>query len=183
MNKLGDLNMDILMAGKSAVKAEGIKSAFSTLFPNEVINIIESTAPSLINEQPIGYAQAEQGIRNRLKGVLTYSKENHIEYDYLIVIESYLTQVEDLLNVDTALILIRDREGNTSTFKSEPLALGNGEPVLYYPKTTTLAKALKPYIDSEDYNPNDPHLYFANKSRSKYIAEAIVNYYYDGGVL
>ena len=48
MNKLGDLNMDILMAGKSAVKAEGIKSAFSTLFPNEVINIIESTAPSLV---------------------------------------------------------------------------------------------------------------------------------------
>jgi hypothetical protein len=171
------------MAGNSTIKTEGIKEAFSELFPNTEINVIGSIAPSLINEQPIGYLEGELSVRNRLKGALTYAKENHIEYGYLVVIESYLTQVEGLLNVDIALILIRDNDGNTSTFKSESLALGNGEPVIYDPKTTTLAEALTPFIDSPDYNPKDPHLYFGGKSRSEYIAEAIVNHYYNGVVL
>jgi hypothetical protein len=172
-----------ITGSNSAIKAEGIRLAFSELFPNTEINVIGSTAPSLINEQPIGYSEGELGVRNRLRGALQQAVANKIDWDYLVVIESYLTPANGLFNVDTALILIKDKEDNTSTFKSESLALGNGEPVIYDPKTTTLAEALIPFIDSKDYNPKDPHLYFGGKSRSKYIAEAIVNHYYNGVVL
>jgi hypothetical protein len=168
------------MAGNSVVKEQGIKAAFSYLFPNTEINVIGSTAPSLINEQPIGYEQAKQGIRNRLVGALDYAIQHGIEYNYVVVIESYLRAEKGFLNVDAALILIQDLEGNISTFRTEPLVLGNEEEVSYDPRTTTLAEALVSCVDSKEYNPKDPHLYFGGKSRSKYIEEAIINHYYDG---
>lgn len=169
--------MNILMAGKSAVKAKGIKLAFSKLFPEEVVTVTESTAPSLVNEQPIGYEEGRQGARNRLNAADNYAEEHNINYAYIVAVESYLTLgSSNLLNKDCAVILVCDVCGNITEITTESLefTIPEGLSLDYNPQTNTLGKVLSEVLGFDD---KDPHLYFTNgeKSRSEFIAEAIIN--------
>lgn len=80
--------MKVLIATKNKGKVEGAKRAFDKFF--EKVEIIEIDAKSNVPEQPVN-AETWQGAKNRVENLKAYAKENGVEADYYIAIESGIT--------------------------------------------------------------------------------------------
>ena len=77
--------MKILIATQNKGKVEGVKRAFEKFFEN--VEIVGISASSDVPEQPVN-EETWQGAKNRVKNLRQYAKENQIESEFFVSIES-----------------------------------------------------------------------------------------------
>ena len=102
--------MKILIGTKNKGKVEAAQKAFSRFFENvEVEGIaVESEVPG----QPIN-DEALQGAKNRVKNLKKYAKENDLNIDFYVAMESGITDKFGCwLNVTTAYV--EDKNGDNA---------------------------------------------------------------------
>ncbi len=102
--------MKILIGTKNKGKVEAAKKAFSRFFDDvEVQGIaVESEVP----EQPVN-DEALQGAKNRVKNLKKYAKENNLDIDFYVAMESGITDKFGYwLNITTSYI--EDKNGDSS---------------------------------------------------------------------
>ena len=77
--------MKVLIAKQNKGKVEGAKRAFEKYFND--VEIIGISAPSDVSEQPVN-EETWQGAKNRVKNLKNLAKENNVDADYFVSIES-----------------------------------------------------------------------------------------------
>lgn len=77
--------MKVLIATQNKGKVEGAKRAFEKYFND--VEIIGISAPSDVSEQPVN-EETWQGAKNRVKNLKNLAKENNVDADYFVSIES-----------------------------------------------------------------------------------------------
>jgi len=77
--------MKILIATENKVKVGACKAAFETYFSN--VDIEAVSLSSEVPEMPLN-EQISLGAKNRIKSLKRYAKENGIEVDYYVAVES-----------------------------------------------------------------------------------------------
>ena len=77
--------MKVLIATQNKGKVEGAKRAFEKYFEN--VEVVGISAESNVSEQPIN-EETWQGAKNRVKNLKHYAKENSLDADYFVSIES-----------------------------------------------------------------------------------------------
>lgn len=77
--------MKILIATQNKGKVEGAKRAFEKYFDN--VEVVGISAPSDVPEQPVN-DETFWGAKNRVKNLKQIAKENNIDADYFVSIES-----------------------------------------------------------------------------------------------
>lgn len=80
--------MKILIATKNPGKIEGAKRAFTNYFKD--VNIEGIPVSSDVSEEPVN-DELYNGSNNRVQNLKKYAKENNIDADYFIAIESGIT--------------------------------------------------------------------------------------------
>ena len=102
--------MNVLIATKNQGKIEGATRALKKFFEN--INICGISVDSNVPEQPVNN-EIYQGAKNRINNLKKYAKENNIDADLYLSIES---GINNLLGdwMITNIAIIEDRNGNIS---------------------------------------------------------------------
>lgn len=77
--------MKVLIATQNKGKIEGAKRAFEKYFKN--VEVVGVSAASDVPEQPVN-EETYQGAKNRVKNLKNYARENDIEADFFVSIES-----------------------------------------------------------------------------------------------
>ena len=77
--------MKVLIATQNKGKIEGAKRAFEKYFDD--VEVVGISAKSNVPEQPVN-EETWQGAKNRVKNLKVFAKENNIEADYFVSIES-----------------------------------------------------------------------------------------------
>ena len=77
--------MKVLIATQNKGKIEGAKRAFEKFFDG--VEVVGISASSDVPEQPVN-EETWQGAKNRVKNLKVFAKENNIEADYFVSIES-----------------------------------------------------------------------------------------------
>ena len=85
MYNLNGENMKVLIGTKNKSKIEGAKKAFDMYFDNVEIEGIN--VESNVSKQPVNN-EIFKGAVNRVNNLYNYVKENDIQFDYLISVES-----------------------------------------------------------------------------------------------
>lgn len=94
--------MKVLIASKNPAKIQGAKEAFEEYFEEVCVEGIPTNSD--VPEQPVNQ-QIYEGATNRVKNLKKYAKENGIEADYYIAIESGITnQLGSWIIVNVACI-------------------------------------------------------------------------------
>ncbi|MBE5746263.1 MAG: DUF84 family protein [Clostridiales bacterium] len=102
--------MKVLIGTKNPGKIEGARKALSYYFKN--VEIIGVKAESNVSDQPVN-RETFEGAKNRVNNLVKYAKENHIEADLFMAVESGLTEelgFWQIINVAA----IKDKNGNFS---------------------------------------------------------------------
>lgn len=102
--------MNILIGTKNPGKIEGAKLAFQKYF--EQFEIEGIPVSSDVSDQPVN-CEIYEGARNRVDNLIKYAKENNIEADYFLGIESGITNLLGkwiIINV----AVIKDKDGYES---------------------------------------------------------------------
>lgn len=111
--------LKVLIGSTNSGKIEGAKKAFSHYF-NE-IEIIGISVDSEVNEQPLN-EEILDGAKNRVRNLKTYAKENKIDADYYIAIESGITnQLNDWFIIQMAYIEDKTGKGSSGTSAGFPV--------------------------------------------------------------
>jgi inosine/xanthosine triphosphatase len=106
--------MKILIATKNPTKIEGAKRAFLRYFDDFEIEGIPVSSD--VSDEPVN-DEVLLGAKNRVSNLKKYAKENNIDADYYIAIESGITnQLGEWLNVNMAVI--EDKNGKSSVGSS-----------------------------------------------------------------
>lgn len=101
--------MNILIGTKNKGKIEGAKRAFERYFNDVTIEGI--SVESEVADQPVN-DEILQGVRNRVKNLKKYAKENNLEADFFVAMESGITdKFGTWLNLTTVYIENKDEEG------------------------------------------------------------------------
>lgn len=102
--------MKVLIGTTNPAKIEGAKLAFEEFFENVEVEGIK--AASGVPDQPVN-GDIYLGALNRVNNLMSYAKENNIEADYFVAIESGIT---DSLGkwVITNIAVIKDNAGYES---------------------------------------------------------------------
>lgn len=77
--------MKVLIATQNKGKIEGAKRAFEKYF--KTVEVVGVSAASDVPEQPVN-EETYQGAKNRVKNLKNYARENNIEADFFVSIES-----------------------------------------------------------------------------------------------
>ena len=77
--------MKVLIATQNKGKIEGAKRAFEKFFDD--VEVVGISASSDVPEQPVN-EETWQGAKNRVKNLKAFAKENNIDADYFVSIES-----------------------------------------------------------------------------------------------
>lgn len=77
--------MKVLIATQNKGKIEGAKRAFEKFF--DCVEVVGISASSDVPEQPVN-EETWQGAKNRVKNLKEFAKENNIDADYFVSIES-----------------------------------------------------------------------------------------------
>lgn len=102
--------MNILIGTKNPGKIEGAKLAFQKYF--EQFEIEGIPVSSDVSDQPVN-CEIYKGARNRVDNLIKYAKENNLEADYFLGIESGITNLLGkwiIINV----AVIKDKDGYES---------------------------------------------------------------------
>lgn len=81
--------MKVLIGTKNPGKIEGARRALANYFDD--VEIIGVKAPSNVSEQPVG-KETLAGANNRVNNLIKYAKENGINADLFMAVESGITQ-------------------------------------------------------------------------------------------
>ena len=81
--------MKVLIGTKNPGKIEGAKRALENYFKN--VQIVGVSAPSNVSDQPVGI-ETLKGANNRVDNLIKYAKENNIEADLFMAVESGITK-------------------------------------------------------------------------------------------
>lgn len=136
--------MKVIIATNNKGKIEGAKRAFEKYF--EDVEVIGVSAASDVPDQPIN-DETFQGAKNRIKNLKSYAKENNVDADFFVAIESGMMN-----NLGSWMIIniaaIEDRNG------IESISCGSGFPVpdkyIERIKTETLGNVMDDIFNSED---------------------------------
>lgn len=79
--------MKVLIGSKNPGKIEGAKNAFSKYF--EDVQVVGVSAESGVPDQPVN-SQILTGAKNRVANTIKFAKENKIDFDFCIAVESGL---------------------------------------------------------------------------------------------
>lgn len=102
--------MKILIGSKNPGKIQGAKEAFENYFDN--FDIEGYSVSSDVSEEPVN-EEIYQGARNRVDNLMKYAKENNVEADYFLGIESGITNLLGkwiIINI----AVIKDKNGYES---------------------------------------------------------------------
>jgi inosine/xanthosine triphosphatase len=80
--------MEILIGSKNPGKIEGAEKAFKRFFDNVKVEGVK--VPSMVANEPCN-EDIYKGAKNRVIGLIDYAKENNINADYFVAVESGLT--------------------------------------------------------------------------------------------
>lgn len=102
--------MKILIATKNPGKIQGAKEAFENYF--DTFDIEGISVSSDVSEEPVNN-EIYEGARNRVDNLKKYAKENHIDAEYFLGVESGIT---NLLGkwVIINIAVIKDKNGYES---------------------------------------------------------------------
>lgn len=81
--------MKVLIGSTNPGKIEGARRAFANYFNN--VEIIGVKAPSNVSEQPVG-KETLIGAYNRVENLIKFAKENNINADFFVAVESGITK-------------------------------------------------------------------------------------------
>lgn len=99
--------MKVLIGTKNPGKIEGAKNAFEKYFKD--VEIIGIPVASEVGDEPVD-EEICLGARNRVKNLKMYAKENKIEADYFVAIESGITnKLGAYMIINVAVV--EDKEG------------------------------------------------------------------------
>ena len=99
--------MKVLIGTKNPGKIEGAKNAFEKYFKD--VEIIGVPVASEVGDEPVD-EEICLGARNRVKNLKMYAKENKIEADYFVAIESGITnKLGAYMIINVAVV--EDKEG------------------------------------------------------------------------
>lgn len=102
--------MKVLIGTKNPGKIQGAKLAFNNYFANVEIEGIP--VPSNVSDEPVN-DEIYQGARNRVDNLIKYTKENNVEAEYFLGIESGITnQLGKWMIINIAVI--KDKNGYES---------------------------------------------------------------------
>jgi len=102
--------MKILIGSKNPSKIQGAKEAFEYFFDD--VSIEGVSASSEVGEEPVNN-EIYEGARNRVNNLIEYAKENALDVDYFLGIESGITNLLGkwiIINVS----VVKDRNGYES---------------------------------------------------------------------
>ncbi len=102
--------MKVLIGTKNPGKIEGARTALEKHFDN--VDIMGVSVPSQVPDQPVGI-ETYLGAKNRVKGLVKYAKENDIDADLYMAIESGMVNELGEWAI-TNIAVIEDRNGNKS---------------------------------------------------------------------
>lgn len=102
--------MKVLIGTKNPGKIKGAKAALDCFFDNYEIESI--SAPSNVSEQPVD-GDTYLGAHNRVQNMMKYAKENNIEADMFMAIESGLINLYENWFI-TNFAVICDKSGYES---------------------------------------------------------------------
>lgn len=102
--------MKILIGTKNPGKIEGAKEAFHNYFAEFAIEGI--SVPSGVGEEPLN-EEIYNGARNRVHNLMTYAKENNLDVDYYLGVESGITNLLGKWAI-VNIAVIADRDGYES---------------------------------------------------------------------
>ena len=102
--------MKVLIGTKNKSKIEGAKKAFDMYFDNVEIEGIN--VESDVSKQPVN-DEIFKGSINRVNNLEEYVKENNIDFDYLISVESGIINLYDNWFI-ISISYIKDKKGCTS---------------------------------------------------------------------
>lgn len=102
--------MIILIGTKNPGKIQGAKEAFENYFND--FNITGISVPSNVGEEPVD-TEIYEGARNRVDNLIKYAKENNIDAEYFLGVESGIT---NLLGkwIIVNIAVIKDKNGYES---------------------------------------------------------------------
>lgn len=102
--------MKVLIGTKNPGKIEGARRALENFFNK--VEIVGVSVPSHVSEQPIGI-ETYEGAKNRVLGLVEHAKENNIQADFFIAIESGMVQELGEWAI-TNIAFVQDKNGNQS---------------------------------------------------------------------
>ena len=102
--------MKALVGSTNQVKINGAKKALEKYYSN--ISIEGIKVSSDVSDEPVN-EEIYMGAKNRMNNLINYAKENNLDVDYFLTIESGITNLlGDYIIINVALI--SDKEGNIS---------------------------------------------------------------------
>ena len=102
--------MKALVGTMNPGKIEGAKLALEVFF--DCVEIEGYKASSGVGDEPVNEETIE-GARNRVNNSISYAKENHLDYDYYMAIESGIMEIGSKWYIANVAV-VKDREGYES---------------------------------------------------------------------
>ena len=102
--------MKVLIGTTNPGKIQGAKEAFEVFYDD--VEIEGYKASSLVSDQPVG-EETLTGARNRVNNTISYAKENGIDADYFLGIESGIIKLYDNWFIANFAV-VRDKDGYES---------------------------------------------------------------------
>ena len=135
--KIKEKSMKVLIGTKNPGKIKGAKDALEKYFDD--VEIISVSASSGVSEQPVG-KETYIGAKNRVDNLVKYAKENNIDADFYMAVESGI--VNDLgFWAITNIAVIKDKNGYESVGTSASFPV----PKKYV--ETVISSSLAPVMD------------------------------------
>lgn len=107
--------MKILVASQNGQKVNGARQAFEIFYGND-IDVEGITVPSGVSSEPIK-EEVYLGAKNRIDNLIEYAKENFIEADFFVSVESGLIEVDGHW-INLSYNIIEDKNGMRSVATS-----------------------------------------------------------------
>ena len=136
--------MKVLIGTKNPGKIEGAKKALSKYFNDFEIEGIK--VESNVNEQPVGL-ETYNGAVNRVNNLITYAKDNNIEADFFMSIESGLTSELGFWAI-TNIAVIKNAKGEVGVGSSASFPVPNK--YVEQIKTETLGTVMDTIFNESD---------------------------------
>ena len=113
--------MKVLIGTKNPGKIEGAKRAFENYFDN--VEVVGIKVASNVSEQPVG-TETYQGAKNRVDNLVKYAKENGVEADYFVSVESGINKDLGFWAI-TNIAVVQNAAGEVGVGASESFPVPN----------------------------------------------------------
>ena len=150
--------MKVLIGTTNPGKIQGAKEALDVFFKDADIEGIK--VPSNVSDQPVN-EETLQGAKNRVNNLIEYAKENNVEADYFLGVESGICNVYNTWMI-VNFAVIKDNSGY------ESVGIGPAFPVPSSYVREIISTSLGQVLDKvyEDYKDTLTHWYYGHFHQS-----------------